>query len=146
ILSDQWADTEGRNQLGAVLLVDQVLYSSREVQKGDARPGGYVATGGFGGIFGTVGYATTITNVPHNRRHTYTSAVNVTNLPNEVMGLTATSDGVSQVRVAVKDVVGNLLPSAIPYVSIVKASRWRDRDVFASAQEEVEIMARIEAN
>ena len=49
ILSKVWADERGRNRLGSVMIQDEVIYSGREVQKGDAHPGGYVATGGYGG-------------------------------------------------------------------------------------------------
>ena len=34
---------------------DGQIFSSREVQKADARPGGYIATGGHGGILGRIG-------------------------------------------------------------------------------------------
>jgi hypothetical protein len=34
---------------------DSQIFTAREVQKADARPGGYIATGGHGGITGTVG-------------------------------------------------------------------------------------------
>jgi L-asparaginase/Glu-tRNA(Gln) amidotransferase subunit D len=46
ITSRVWADEKGQNKAGSILMQDQVMYSAREVQKGDARPGGYVVTGG----------------------------------------------------------------------------------------------------
>jgi hypothetical protein len=46
IASRVWADDEGRNRVGAVLIQEQRVFAARAVQKADARPGGYVATGG----------------------------------------------------------------------------------------------------
>ena len=51
-----WADEAGRNRAGVVLIQEQQIFAAREVQKADARPGGYVATGGHGGILGASGY------------------------------------------------------------------------------------------
>jgi len=145
ILSRKWADESGRNRLGGVLIVDQVVFSGREVQKGDARPGGYVASGGFGGILGSVGYDTVVTFVP-NRKHSYLSDVRVTALPSAVSGVRREAGVIRTVPVRVKSDDGKLLPTAMPFVGIVKASRWRDTDPFASGETEVDVMARIEAN
>src|SRR3989441_5420286 len=46
IVSRVWADEAGRNRAGVVLVQDQQVFAARDVQKADARPGGYVATGG----------------------------------------------------------------------------------------------------
>jgi hypothetical protein len=145
ILSKKWADDAGRNRLGGVLIVDQVVFSGREVQKGDARPGGYVASGGFGGILGAVGYDTVVTFIP-NRKHTYLSDVRVTALPAKVTGVKREGEGIQTVEVLVKEPDGTLRPEAMPFVGIVKASRWRDTDPFASGETEVDVMARVEAN
>ena len=56
IASRVWADEEGRNLAGAVLIQEQRVFAARTVQKADARPGGYVATGGHGGILGAAGH------------------------------------------------------------------------------------------
>jgi hypothetical protein len=56
IASRVWADEQGRNQAGAVLIQEQRIFAARAVQKGDARPGAYVATGGHGGILGAAGH------------------------------------------------------------------------------------------
>jgi hypothetical protein len=50
IASRVWEDGEGRNLAGAVLIQEQRVFAAQAVQKADARPGGYVATGGHGGI------------------------------------------------------------------------------------------------
>ena len=46
--SKVWADADGRNRAGMVMIQDQRVFAAREVMKGDARPGGYLATGGHG--------------------------------------------------------------------------------------------------
>ena len=50
-----WADEQGRNRAGVIVLQEQHFFAAREVMKVDARPGGYVATGGHGGILGGMG-------------------------------------------------------------------------------------------
>jgi L-asparaginase len=56
ITSRVWADEAGHNRTGLVLIQEQQIFAARDVQKGDARPGGYVATGGHGGILGGIGF------------------------------------------------------------------------------------------
>lgn len=113
ILSRKWADELGQNRLGGVLIVDMMVFSGREVPKGDARPGGYVASGGFGGIVGAVGYDTVVTFIP-NRKHTYLSEVRVTALPAKVTGVKREGTGIQTVEVAVKEPDGVLRPEAMP--------------------------------
>jgi len=74
ILSRIWADDSGRDTVGVVVIQDEQVFTAREVQKADARPGGYIATGGHGGIVGTMGQPgpPTLTFRPA-KRHTYTS-------------------------------------------------------------------------
>src|SRR3989454_1130750 len=55
IVSRVWADEAGRNRAGVVLVQDQQVFAARDVQKADARPGGYVTTGGHGGVPGAAG-------------------------------------------------------------------------------------------
>src|SRR5690606_29473184 len=50
-----WADDEGNDRVGPVVVSAEQLIAAREVQKVDARAGGYGATGGHGGIVGTTG-------------------------------------------------------------------------------------------
>ncbi len=45
------SDAGGGN--GAVGIVDEQIFAAREFKKGDARPGGYKATGGHGGLLGS---------------------------------------------------------------------------------------------
>jgi hypothetical protein len=56
IASRVWPDEQGRNHAGAVLIQEQRVFAARAVQKADARPGGYLATGGHGGILGAAGH------------------------------------------------------------------------------------------
>jgi hypothetical protein len=117
IASRVWAGADGRNEIGVVVIRDQRIFSAREVQKGDARPGGYIATGGHGGVIGGFieGGPPAITFRPA-ARHTGTSAVALTRLPASVRGLGGAA-------VPVKDGEA-LLESAIPAVGIVKHARY----------------------
>ena len=147
IVSRIWADESGRNTVGAVVIQDERIFTARDVQKGDARPGGYVATGGHGGIIGTMGQpgspALTFRTV---KRHTHTSAVNLTQLPESVEGARLDGNRIIRIAVRIKDAQGNLLPTAIPKVTIVKHARYLQEDESGSAASEVEILARIAEN
>lgn len=147
ILSRIWADESGRNTIGVVVIQEEHIFTAREVQKGDARPGGYVATGGHGGIVGTMGQpgppALTFKPV---KRHTYTSAVNLSRLPEAVEGTRREGNRVIRVSVRIKDERGDLLASAIPKVTIVKHARYLPEDASGNPTAEVDILARIEKN
>jgi L-asparaginase len=69
ILSRVWADEAGRNRAGMVMIQEQQIFAARDVQKGDARPGGYVATGGHGGVIGAVGYDANPAQLPVRGQH-----------------------------------------------------------------------------
>src|SRR6266446_326472 len=105
ILSCIWADTSGQDSVGVVVIQDEQLFTAREVQKADARPGGYVATGGHGGIVGTMGQpgppALTFRPV---KRHTHTSAVNLRRLPACVEGVCLANGRLTRVTVPIKDI------------------------------------------
>ena len=145
IVSRIWADESGRDVIGGVVIQDEQIFTAREVQKGDARPGGYVATGGHGGIVGTMGQpgpaALTFKTI---KRHTHTSDVNVSRLPEAVDGTRKDGGRIARVRVPIKDGQGNLLPTAIPKVTIAKHARYLPEDDSGSAALEVDILARIE--
>src|ERR1700730_8332978 len=51
-----WADEQRSHRAGVVVIQEQRAFAAREVMKADARPGGYVATGGHGGILGGVNH------------------------------------------------------------------------------------------
>lgn len=125
ILSGVWADEQGRNRLGTVLVQDEVIYSARETVKGDAHPGGYVVTGGYGGVFGSMTAGPYVTNVP-TRKHTWKSEVRTTVLPSRIDGLLHEGKEFKTVSVRIKSADGELLPQAIPKVVFVKGGAWFD--------------------
>jgi hypothetical protein len=147
IVSREWADENGRNRAGVVLVQDQQIFASRDVQKADARPGGYIATGGHGGIIGAAGHEgpPTLTYLP-NRRHTHLSDVNITRLPTEVPGVRKTDAGIVGTTVAVKNAQGELLEAAMPRVSIVKDGSYLVDVDWGEVEQEVDILSQIERN
>ena len=147
IRSRIWADEAGRDAVGAVLLQEEQIFAARDAQKADARPGGYVATGGHGGIIGTIGApgAPMLTYWPA-KAHTHRSAVNLRRMRAAVTGVRATEEGVAAVEVQVKDGDGHLLADAIPKVTIVKYARYGMDDYSGSPDLQVEIAARLQAN
>src|SRR5712691_3540683 len=110
IVSRVWADESGNNRVGVVLIQDQRIFSARDVQKADARPGGYTVTGGHGGIVGAVGHEgpPTLTYIPA-RRHTHQSQVNIARLPADVLGVRRAGNNVTMIQVAIKNDGGDLL-------------------------------------
>jgi L-asparaginase len=147
ITSRIWADQNGYDCIGAVAILDEQIFTARDVQKADARPGGYIATGGHGGIIGRMGHP----GLPQFsfktvKQHTYKSLVNLTRLPREVQGSRVQGSTVVTVRVPIKDDAGQLLLTAIPKVTIVKHARYLPEDTTGNADEEVDMLARIEKN
>ena len=128
--------------IGAVGVQDERIYAAREFKKADDRPGNYKATGGHGGILGTVGPPVTIWYKPAYR-HTSSSDVNLSRLPDVVSFPEYADDGAS-VRVAVKNDAGALREEAIPRVHIVKYGAYMDEDETADPDNEVDIIARID--
>ena len=147
ITSRIWADENGRDCVGAVAILDEQIFTSRDVQKADARPGGYVATGGHGGIIGRMGHpgAPQFSFKPV-KRHTHNSQVNLSRLPREVQGSKVQDSKVGTIAVAIKNNAGELVATAIPKVTIVKHARYLSDDTSGDASSEVDILARIEKN
>jgi hypothetical protein len=147
ICSRIWANTSGYDSVGVVVIQDEQIFTAREVQKADARPGGYVATGGHGGIVGTMGQPgpPALTFRPA-KRHTHTSAVNLSCFPEAVEGTQRVHGSIARVAVRVKDAQGTLLGTAIPKVTIVKHARYLPEDSSGDAEAEVDILARIAKN
>jgi L-asparaginase len=121
ICSRVWADEQGRNRAGVIVLQEQRIFAAREVMKVDARPGGYVATGGHGGILGGMGYhgAAVLHYVPA-LKHTYLSDLNLSKLPSSVPLVVGSGGAMKRVEVRTRDENGDLLETAIPSVAIVK--------------------------
>lgn len=152
LLSGVALDEQGRSRLGAVVVVDELVYSAREVTKVDARPGGYDVAGGHGGVVADLGgyAAPQLTFVPA-RRHTHCSEVRLSSLPSVVTGVTGELGGaIRTVSVTVKDGDGWLLGDAMPVVTIVKYSRYgngtQGPQEGPDSAAEVEIDARVSAN
>lgn len=147
IVSRIWMDESGRDAIGGVVIQEERIFTAREVQKGDARPGGYVSTGGHGGIVGTMGQPgpARMTFRPV-RSHTYKSAVNMSRLPDSVRGVKRVNGTIQMVTVPIKDAEKNLLPTAIPIVVIEKTARYLEESSGPNAASEVDILARIEKN
>jgi hypothetical protein len=147
ITSRIWADESGWDCVGAVAILDEQIFTARDVQKADARPGGYIATGGHGGIIGRMGHpGEPQFSFKPVKRHTHRSSVNITCLPGAVQGSKAQGSKVVIITVPIKDDAGNLLPSAIPMVTIAKHARYLPEDTDGNADAEVDIIARIEQN
>jgi L-asparaginase len=143
ICSGAWADEAGRDAQGVVAVIDQLLFAARSVQKGDARPGGYVATGGHGGVLGSVasGGEVVISWRPV-RRSTWRSDVRLTQLPEAVEAAMRGADGrLTTRRVATRSADGGLDPAGMPAVEIVKQAQYREPDETTDPHREVGLLA-----
>jgi len=147
ITSKVWADDNGRDCIGAVAILDEQIFTARDVQKADARPGGYIATGGHGGIIGRMGHpgAPQFSFKPI-KRHTHCSLVNLRQMPKDVQGSRVQGATIGIIAVPIKESTGDLLAAAIPKVTIVKHARYLPEDTSGNASSEVDILARIENN
>lgn len=129
IASGKWADAEGRNRCGVVVIEEQQYFAAREVYKSDARPGNYRATGGHGGIIGQTSHtgAIALTYLPAYR-HTHLSDVRTSVLPSTVRAASVVDGELGLVEVAIKDAAGLITEDAIPSVSIVKEGGYFDEE------------------
>ncbi|MBB96391.1 MAG: asparaginase [Rhodobacteraceae bacterium] len=121
IASGIWKDGAGGNRCGTVVIQEQQMFAAREVQKVDARPGGYVATGGHGGIIGQLTHhgVPYVTYLPAYK-YCATSDLTLAKLPDVVKAAQMDDSGaVSVIDCPVKE-GGKLLASAIPSVAIIK--------------------------
>ena len=140
-----WADSDGRNKVGVIVLQEQQAFAAREVAKADARPGGYVATGGHGGILGGVNHVgkPILMYVP-NYRHTWCSEVNITKIPSKVLAVKKGAGGIESFPLALKTAQGELLPDAIPSVSIVKDGGYCTEEFGEDPEQETDLIALLE--
>ncbi len=145
IASGIWDDGAGRNRCGTVVIQEQQIFAAREVAKADARPGGYVATGGHGGIIGQFSHTgrLALTYLPVFK-HTYLSELNLTRLPGSVGAVRRGAGGIERIEVALKDGDGKLLGEAIPAVSIVKDGSYSGLEVGDDPSLELDLIASIE--
>ena len=86
ILSKVWKGEDGKDQLGGVMVQDEIIYIGPRSGERRCTPGGYVVTGGYGGIFGSMTAGAYVTEIP-TRKHTWKSEVRVTQLPAKIDGL-----------------------------------------------------------
>jgi hypothetical protein len=140
ILSGVWRGADGADRIGAVMVQDEQIFTARDVQKGDDRPGGYLATGGHGGIVGGVN-PVALSFVP-TKQHTHASEVRLSQLPDRVPGVSRAG----QIDVDVKSPDGELLESAMPKVTVIKHVRYLPDDLSGDADMVVEVLGRIEKN
>lgn len=142
----------GPYAVGPCIVVDELVYSARDVAKTDGRPGGYETTGGHGGVVADMGgYGPPRLTYLPTRLHTYQSQVRTTVLPTQVNGVKGSLNGAfATIPVVVKDASGALCAEAMPHVSITKYSRYAHqpaREITADTDGgEVEVLARIRAN
>ncbi len=129
---------------GAVGVQDEQIFAAREFKKTDDRPGNYTATGGHGGILGTIGPPVTLWYKPAYK-HTSRSEVNMSRLPTEAE-FTDTVGDTRTTKVAVKNSDGTLRGESIPRVHIVKYGQYSEEDEGGASTPdgEVDIMARIQ--
>lgn len=147
LTSRAWADDSGRDDVGNVVIQEKQIFTARDVQKADARPGGYVVTGGHGGIIGTMGNSgPVVLAFKPVKRHTHKSAVNINRLPELVDGVRRVDGKITLVPEKIKNGQGVLLDTAIPKVTIAKTARYLSESPSADPSTEVEISARIEKN
>jgi L-asparaginase len=131
IASRVWADDHGRNRAGVIVLQEQQFFAAREVMKVDARSGGYVATGGHGGILGGMGtYGEAVLHYVPALKHTYQSEVNLSKIPFAVPIVRATGSHIERVETKIRDTNGDLLEAAIPSVAIVKDGGYYAEEYF----------------
>jgi L-asparaginase len=145
IRSRIWADEQGRNRCGVVVIQEQQLFAAREVTKVDARPGGYIAAGGHGGIIGNVSHTgrLALTYLPLFK-HTYLSELKITTLPNAVKAVRNGPNRIEIADVVVKDANGELLADAIPVVTISSDGSFSGMDYGDDPLLERDLIASIE--
>jgi L-asparaginase len=144
IASRVWADEAGRNRAGVIVLQEQRIFAAREVMKIDARPGGYVATGGHGGILGGMGYhGTPVLHYVPALRHTWNSDLAITKLPAATHAVAKGKSGIERIEVRIKSADGKLLDGAIPSVSIVKDGGFAGEEYLPSPADQADLHALI---
>jgi L-asparaginase len=144
LTSRVWAGDDGKDRVGAVMVQNGQIFSAREVQKADARPGGYVAAGGHGGIIGNTVWDPVLTFLPV-KKHTHTSELRLDRMPDEVRGNLCRDGAIVPVPVRVKD-GGRLTVEAMPKVIVARYVNYGADDVIDGPDGEVEILARIDRN
>ncbi len=128
--------------LGAVGIVDEQIFAARVFKKADARPGGYVATGGHGGVLGSTKPPVRIWFKPVYK-HTSNSDVALSKL-SETVTFREFGDSDATATIRVREADGTLRGDAIAPVHIVKYGHYMAEEDTADPDVEVDIIARIE--
>lgn len=146
LVSDVWADESGRDGLGPVVIVDQRIMAARTVQKQDARPGGYVVTGGHGGVLGSISsVGRPVVSLRPAWRHTWSSELRLGSLPDSVAGLRPPGQAAAErPRVMVRDAAGRLAREAIPDVALIKHGQYVEDDPEIDAGREEGILGHVD--
>ncbi len=127
LTSDAWRDEGGRDALGTVVVIDQQIVMSRSIQKADARPGGYVVTGGHGGVLGTItSIGRAVVSMRPTYRHTWNSEVRLTALPDPV-----------------RSEDGGLREDAMPLVGLVNHGQYMEESDEVDPKHQISILARV---
>ena len=127
--------------LGAVGIVDEQIFAARSFKKGDARPGGYRATGGHGGILGSASQHVKIWYKPVYKSLD-TSELRLTELSKDIL-FQEYGDSDSLISLKIKDQNGLLLENTIASVHIVKYGHYMAEEDSTDPYLEVDIIARI---
>jgi len=145
IQSGVWKDSQGHNRCGTILVQEQQFFAAREVTKVDARPGGYRAAGGHGGVLGQISYIDKISlmYVP-SYKHTYLSETNITKLPETANAVRRRDDKLESINITIKDSNGRLTEEAIPSVSIIKDGGYFDELYDTAIDDSKDLIALIE--
>lgn len=151
IASRVWADDQGRNRAGVIVLQEHRIFAAREVMKVDARPGGYVATGGHGGILGGMGtYGVPVLHYVPTLKHTYQSELNLSRIPDAVPVARASGGRIHGAEIKIRDANGDIFETAIPSVTIVKDGGYYAEEYFdatsATADLEAMVAQKLSAN
>jgi len=146
ILSAKWADADGKDQLGAVVIEAEKIIASRQVQKSDARPGGYIATGDHGGVLGSMGApGPVVIYFKPLTLHTWKSQVNLSKLPDAVNGVLRQKGKLKSIVVNTKDQDGYLVGASVPRISSAKIAHYSQQSSSARAEPAIDILAMVDA-
>lgn len=145
IRSKAWQDEFGVNRCGVIVVQEQQYFAAREVTKVDARPGGYRASGGHGGILGQTSHIGNVSlmYVPAYN-HTHRSSVNIQRLPTSVQAVQRCNGKLQLIDVTIKEGARRLTEQAIPSVSILKEGSYFDEEFGATPDDARDLLALIE--
>lgn len=147
LASALWADDNGRDSLGAVLVSDELVRTARDVHKVDGRVGGYSAAGETNGVLASIGISRPSHLLMRSaKRHTHTSAVNLRHIPSATKGIERVSGELATREVVIRDTSGRLLPDALPNITFARYVRYATVNPHSAEADQRELRAAIERN